>query len=123
MKLTCRCGASGEFRDNFAGTVDANRWQERHENCQRPSEPVPRSVFDLLAVIHRDGGHYREAHGLDKAARDATLRYIDILAALGACDAALSQCQPCADPECCMTQRDYIDTARASVARLLTPNV
>lgn len=26
---------------------------------------------DLLAVIHRDGGHYVEAHGLDKAIEDA----------------------------------------------------
>ncbi len=43
--------------------------------------------------------------------------------ALGACDAALSQCQPCADPECGATQRDYIDTARAAAARLLGPNV
>ena len=39
--------------------------------------------------------------------------------ALGACDAALAQCQPCADPECGATQREYIETARASAAQLL----
>ena len=39
--------------------------------------------------------------------------------ALGACDAALAQCQPCADPACAATQREYIDTARAAAALLL----
>ena len=29
--------------------------------------PVPQYVGDLLAVIHRDGGHYMERHGLAKA--------------------------------------------------------
>ena len=41
------------------------------------------------------------------------------LVALGACDAALAQCQPCADPECGAVQRDYIETARAAAAALL----
>jgi hypothetical protein len=39
--------------------------------------------------------------------------------ALGACDAALAQCQPCADAECGAIQRDYIVTARAAAALLL----
>jgi hypothetical protein len=36
-----------------------------------PVEVVPRSVGNLLAVIHGDGGHYQDAHGLEKAAADA----------------------------------------------------
>lgn len=28
-------------------------------------------LFNLLAVIHRDGGHYVEDHGVKKAVRDA----------------------------------------------------
>lgn len=39
--------------------------------------------------------------------------------ALGACDAALAQCQPCADHECGAQQREYIETARAAAAQLL----
>ncbi len=31
----------------------------------------PAAVSDLLAIIHRDGGHYQAQHGLDKAAREA----------------------------------------------------
>ncbi len=31
---------------------------------------------DLLAVIHRDGGHYVEAHGMDKAIEDAHAKVI-----------------------------------------------
>jgi hypothetical protein len=41
---------------------------------------------------------------------------------LSACDAALAQCQPCADPECGAVQREYIDTARRAAEQLLTPN-
>ena len=40
MKLTCSCGASGEFRDNFAGTVNATKWQERHLGCLRAKPTV-----------------------------------------------------------------------------------
>lgn len=39
--------------------------------------------------------------------------------ALSACDAALSQCEPCADPGCRAVQREYIDAARAAAAPLL----
>jgi hypothetical protein len=30
-----------------------------------------RSLFDLLAVVHRDGGHYTVEHGLEKSVEDA----------------------------------------------------
>ena len=30
-----------------------------------------RPLLDLLAVIHRDGGHYTEKHGLEKSVEDA----------------------------------------------------
>ena len=35
------------------------------------SDKVPQDLGDLLAVIHRDGGHYMEEHGLEKACKDA----------------------------------------------------
>lgn len=36
---------------------------------------------NLLAVIHGDGGHYIEAHGLDKAIEDAESKVLDRFAA------------------------------------------
>lgn len=33
---------------------------------------------DLLAVIHRDGGHYADTYGLDKATKDAALIVIEL---------------------------------------------
>jgi len=30
-----------------------------------------RCLLDLLAIIHRDGGHYTEKHGIEKSAKDA----------------------------------------------------
>lgn len=31
----------------------------------------PNTINDLLAIIHRDGGHYQEEHGLEEALRRA----------------------------------------------------
>lgn len=31
------------------------------------------SIEDLLAIIHRDGGHYQSEHGKDKAIEDAIM--------------------------------------------------
>jgi hypothetical protein len=35
------------------------------------AENIERWLRDLLAVIHRDGGHYTEKHGLEKSTADA----------------------------------------------------
>lgn len=36
-----------------------------------PPGPEAQSVLDLLAVLHRDGGHYTAEHGVEKSAADA----------------------------------------------------
>jgi hypothetical protein len=36
-----------------------------------PAIPLRRHLGNLLAVIHRDGGHYRSEHGDEKATSDA----------------------------------------------------
>lgn len=36
-------------------------------------EESERMLNELLAVIHRDGGHYQSEHGLQKAYKDAKL--------------------------------------------------
>ena len=35
------------------------------------SKEHKRHLLNLLAIIHRDGGHYVAEHGLDKAVQDA----------------------------------------------------
>lgn len=45
-----------------------------------------RKLGNLLAVIHRDGGHYQSEHGIDKAIEDAQQRICDTFAGLGAAD-------------------------------------
>uniref|UniRef100_A0A6M3LVS8 Uncharacterized protein n=1 Tax=viral metagenome TaxID=1070528 RepID=A0A6M3LVS8_9ZZZZ len=37
---------------------------EERDNCMRMLE-------NLLAIIHRDGGHYASEHGLEKSVKDA----------------------------------------------------
>ncbi len=41
---------------------------------------------NLLAVIHRDGGHYESEHGTERACADAMQRICDTRAGLGAAD-------------------------------------
>lgn len=36
-------------------------------------------LSELLAVIHRDGGHYETEHGTSKALEDAELKYLTML--------------------------------------------
>jgi hypothetical protein len=45
---------------------------------QAPSEEARLRALlgDLLAVIHRDGGHYVEAHGWERACADAEARVL-----------------------------------------------
>ena len=43
--------------------------------------PIPEGLLDLLAIIHRDGGHYTDEHGIDKAINDAKDKVWAMLAA------------------------------------------
>jgi len=38
-----------------------------------------RLLLDLLAVIHRDGGHYVAEHGIDQATEDATEIVVNLM--------------------------------------------
>jgi len=43
-----------------------------------PQEPdYKRLLLNLLAIIHRDGGHYTGEHGVEKSVKDATQRVCD----------------------------------------------
>lgn len=39
---------------------------------------VARALGNLLAVIHRDGGHYQAEHGSEKAAKDAEALWCEL---------------------------------------------
>lgn len=96
--------------------------QETELPASRIDEIVLRVVYDGDASIP-----YREdwtrgiglpfARAIERAAVLAERERWRV--ALGACDAALSQCQPCAEPECGAEQREFIDVAREAAARLL----
>lgn len=47
-------------------------------------------LCDLLAILHGDGGHYLDAHGMDKAVADAKERYYAKLTEADAHAAAVS---------------------------------
>jgi len=40
-------------------------------------------LFELLAIMHRDGGHYVDEHGVEKATKDAMKVYYDLRARRG----------------------------------------
>lgn len=53
-----------------------------------------RQLADLLARIHRDGGHYQDEHGTDKAVKDADKIVAELYGALEDSQHALkSLCQ------------------------------
>ena len=51
--------------------------------CEVLQHKAERQRDDLLARIHRDGGHYTEEHGVEKSCKDADLRVAE---AYGQCD-------------------------------------
>lgn len=51
--------------------LDASDAREREERIARYQRDPLHALQDLLAVIHRDGGHYVAAHGIGRAVEDA----------------------------------------------------
>ena len=95
-----------------AVTQDRDGWMASHAQLFR-------KIGNLLAVIHRDGGHYQSEHGLDKAIADAQDRICDTRAGLGAADElamlvrrlarALQKASP--DSDLPKTAMDYLSIA------------
>jgi len=46
-------------------------WKQWRKDNGLEEVPYYHHLMNLLAVIHRDGGHYVEEHGLEKAVEDA----------------------------------------------------
>ena len=59
-----------ECSEEFA-EKELERYKNAHEAAERELTKIQRYLNDLLAIIHRDGGHYQAEHGYEKAVRDA----------------------------------------------------
>jgi hypothetical protein len=83
-ELSCNaCGATcGETRVQTMGTGTPDEWgkqvaQDAIRDWNRRAQPEPAAPADdpnligLLCLVHRDGGHYIQEHGLAKAVADA----------------------------------------------------
>lgn len=55
--------------NNDAALLGMQHWDELRK--LREIAAAQRPILDLLARIHRDGGHYTDAHGIAKSAADA----------------------------------------------------
>jgi hypothetical protein len=62
-------------------------WEERYRKLEahheeetkfliRHANKTEQTLGNLLARIHRDGGHYIEEHGMDKAVTDADAKIV-----------------------------------------------
>lgn len=74
--------------DRVGELAGVRAWQEQEEedyytgsdHTEQNLEMVElrRQLGDLLAVIHRDGGHYQAEHGTEKAVADAHERIVEL---------------------------------------------
>lgn len=61
-------------------------------------ERLTKPLSELLAIIHRDGGHYQAAHGAEKAAADAATVWANLQLRAEAAEAELAKrAEPVAD--------------------------
>lgn len=66
------CRKLGSIGDPARQALDHDGGGRARECLARPApEGIPAALLDLLAVIHRDGGHFVAQHGLEQAARFA----------------------------------------------------
>jgi len=92
---------------------------DRTSSLDRTIAALSSQLGNLLAVIHRDGGHYESEHGTEKAVTDAMQRICDTRAGLDAADelamlvrrlaSALQKAAP--DSDLPKTAMDYLSIA------------
>ena len=71
----------GIVLDNFSPHVshDIAAWAEAHNiEITRQWSVQLTKTHNLLARIHRDGGHYTQEHGLEKSMDDAETRVVEL---------------------------------------------
>jgi len=45
-------------------------------NIKDENKEFKNLLLDLLAVLHRDGGHYTANHGIEKSIKEAKIKYL-----------------------------------------------
>lgn len=68
----------GLFSAGFCRVLDMADLERENANLRRRAEEAERKLADLLARIHRDGGHHTAEHGLEKSIKDAHLIVADL---------------------------------------------
>lgn len=61
--------AAHAFHDVAVKQRDAREWMLR--DAERERDEARHALHEILAVIHRDGGHYTGEHGIAKSVEDA----------------------------------------------------
>ena len=132
------CDACRDFwHSDYAAYVDGyvDQWGFRHSVATganeardeaREAQQLRYDLRNLLAVIHRDGGHYFTDHGQEKAVKDAHLVWAELRKQVELLPEALAALQKMTDyvkawhpPTCdeCLVDTD-IKEADALIARL-----
>lgn len=86
-----------DYRDLHEALQMANaerdRWYAAAQSAPPPANPDAEKLLgELLAVIHRDGGHYREQHGTAKAVEDAIAKWGGMVRLVDAAKPKLRRC-------------------------------
>lgn len=71
---------------------------ERNAALERERDTARRHTGNLLARIHRDGGHYEGEHGTSKAVEDADLIISEMLVRAEAAEARLAEAMRVIEP-------------------------
>lgn len=66
------CQSCGKFSDDIQEAFGI------HKAVKPPADPCSKALGNLLARIHRDGGHYQAEHGTEKACIDAETKFNEI---------------------------------------------
>lgn len=79
MKLTCACGATGEFRDGIAGAADARQWHELHmQYCKPRTVTLPITDAMIDAYLRANTAYWTETdempHSNPSVWRNGTVR-------------------------------------------------
>lgn len=90
-KYRIGCGihcSHNDSREPLEECIEAADEIERLSARAEKAERDNAKLTGLLCILHRDGGHYIEKHGMDKAIDDAHLVWAELIASAEAAEAA-----------------------------------
>ncbi len=87
----------------------ADMLRNQHEELLRMTKERTH-IYNLLAIIHRDGGQYASEHGIEKACDDAGAQVATWLETINSVDALCEQAR-LAEREACADLCDLLDAS------------